>query len=380
MDFDWGQINNQRTYVSGNRKTPLFGSEDRTSDVHDTELDVRSYAWNEPLKPARPYQPLPDGIRAQDLSLARILRGKITGDWHGAEMELRVLGEGTGSLGGFFVPDQISAMLIDLARAKSVTQRAGARTIVMTAPQMAIGRVKTDPVGYWRGENQTIPESDPTWDRVLLIAKALGILCRTSLELLADANNLETMVRSQLANAIAAQLDAICLVGDGVAKPLGILSCGNGVHEVSMGTNGAVLTDYDPFSRAVQAILESNGPSEGLAVIHSPRTWGALDRLKETTTGAPLRPPASYARMIELMTQTIPVNLTKGSASTCSTSIVGDWQWLLLGALGPIQIEVSREADTAFSKAQVLIRALLRCDTAIVRPDHFSTVTGIKAG
>jgi len=185
------------------------------------------------------------------------------------------------------------------------------------------------------------------------------------------------MIRANIASAIAVQLDAIALTGDGVGKPIGILSC-DGVTEISMGTNGAVLSDYAPFSRGVQSLLEANAPSEGLSVIHSPRSWGTLDRLVETTTGAPLRPPVSYTKMLELVTTSIPTNQTKGSATTCSTSLIGAWEWLLLGMHGPIMIEASRQAGTAFEKAQVLIRCLVRCDTAVVRPNHFAKITGIK--
>ena len=32
----------------------------------------------------------------------------VSNDWHGSELQLHVLGEGTGSLAGFYVPDAIS--------------------------------------------------------------------------------------------------------------------------------------------------------------------------------------------------------------------------------------------------------------------------------
>lgn len=374
---------------TGRQKPEPLGSTGRGSQMCGEQTAeggcVRALSVNEPLYSLPGGQQLPQGIRAEDLSLTRILRGKILGEWRGADRELRALGEGTGSLGGFFIPDALSSMLVDLARAKAVTQQAGALTVVMEQPTMHIVRVKSDPVGYWRAEHGEIPESDPTFDRVTLNAHSLGVMVRVSVEALQDASNFEVTIRNLISSAIALEIDKCALLANGVGMPIGILgltaSNPDGtpmIPEIAMGTNGAALTSYDPFSLAVQTIMEANGPSQGLAVIHSPRTWGAIDRLKEGGTGAPLQPPKSYASLRELVTSTMPTNLTKGSASNTSTSIVGDFKNLILGMLGGVMIESSRVAGSAFSNGDVLIRALVRCDTGIVRPNHFAKVVGIK--
>jgi HK97 family phage major capsid protein len=208
----------------------------------------------------------------------------------------------------------------------------------------------------------------------------LGILLRLSIEVLEDARNLENVIRSQLATAIALELDRVGLLGSGVGEPCGLLPTA-GLSQYSMGTNGATPANYDPFSIAVQRLLEANAAADGLAVIMAPRTWGTLDRFKEATTLAPLQPPASYAQLARYVTNQIPTNLTQGSNAETSMAFVGDFKQMLFGMRSELRIEATRTGgdDDAFAKMDVLIRAYLRADVAILRPNHFTKIVGIKA-
>jgi HK97 family phage major capsid protein len=56
---------------------------------------------------------------------------------------------------------------------------------------------------------------------------------------------------------------------------------------------------------------------------------------------------------------------------------VGDFKQYLFGARKEITIEASREADDAFKKHQVLIRAVLRGDFIVQRAAHIVAIKGI---
>ena len=93
--------------------------------------------------------------------------------------------------------------------------------------------------------------------------------------------------------------------------------------------------------------------------------------------------PASWQALRKLPTNQIPINLTKGTASDASEAYVGDFRQLFIGMRTSIRLDVSREAsdgsEGAFTNFQVWIRAALRADVAVVRPDHFNLIDGYVA-
>lgn len=95
-----------------------------------------------------------------------------------------------------------------------------------------------------------------------------------------DSPNASQIIEDTLASSLSNELDRD-LVGSGTdPEPQDIFGATN-VQTESMGTKGAVLTNYDPFSNAYQKVLEVNG--KPAAVIFAPRTWGDLDNLIDTT-------------------------------------------------------------------------------------------------
>jgi HK97 family phage major capsid protein len=111
-------------------------------------------------------------------------------------------------------------------------------------------RVLTDPTAYWRGEGIAITESDATFGALLVTPGSLGALCRVNAELLDDVPTFAATLDNMLAQALALKLDLLGLYGSGVgAESTGLrnISTGDGINEVSMGTNGAAAADYDDY-------------------------------------------------------------------------------------------------------------------------------------
>ncbi|MCL4694131.1 MAG: hypothetical protein KJ060_16660, partial [Candidatus Hydrogenedentes bacterium] len=62
----------------------------------------------------------------------------------------------------------------------------------------------------------------------------------------------------------------------------------------------------------------------------------------------------------------------------------GDFQQCLFGMRTSLKMKIAETGgvstgDEAFSRLQVLIRAYMRMDFAILRPTHFTKITGILA-
>ena len=309
-------------------------------------------------------------------SLGKILRAKLLGDPLGLnDSECRAMGEGLGSAGGWFVPSLVSSYVIDLARNASVTMQAGAWTLPMDSPEITLVKVLTDPTAYWVDEHGAITESDGSFAPVSLKAVVLGTIIRVSQALLEDASNAGQTLENMMSSALGLELDRVCLLGNGANEPRGLFHCDD-INEYSMGANGAAPTDYDPFSYAVQYVLEDNGIPG--AAIMAPRTFGTLDRLKEGTTNAPLPAPQSFLDLKKFYTNQIPVDQTQGTSDVASCALVGDFKNIVVGMRKRLTIDITGAAGTdTFAKVEALIRAYMRVDVAVLRENHFTKIVGI---
>lgn len=316
--------------------------------------------------------PLPDGIRAGELSWNRFVRALVTGDWSQAPAEARAMGTAPGTSGGYLLPSPLAGELIDLARAQSVLNRAGVRVIPMDTEELTFAKMTGDITPGWKIENLPATESSPSFGRLTLKARTLIGFAEAPAELLADARNSGTIIRDSLAQSLALELDRVGLRGSGVgAEPIGLLSWA-GINKIELAANP--LTRYEDVSQAVQKVLEKNGPEQGLAAIMAPRTWGEIDRFADSTN-QPLRPPASWERLNRLTTSQIPVNL--GAGSDESEIYVGDFRQLLLGMRLGITLKASDTAGDALKNFQVQFVGVLRADFVVAVDGHFTLIDGI---
>lgn len=325
----------------------------------------------EPQKKYRSHERLADAYQgANDLSLDRVIRGIATGYWDGAEAEKRAMSEGTATAGGHLVPAPLAARVIDKARSQSVAVQAGASTVPMDSETLKYATVTGDPTIAIVGEGSAISDSDFTFGSSTLTAFKLASLHFVSLELLEDANNLESFIESSLAEQFALGMDNQVLNGTGSSAPTGILNT-SGINSVAV--SGA-LANYDKFSDGVGEIRKDNFYNPLGMVIH-PRDVAALDKLKDTTN-QPLVPPQSYSALNMFQSSQLAIN--GGSGSDESNIIIGDFSELLLGMRTELRLEISREAKDAFEKGQVAIRAYMRFGVSIPRPTAFCKLTGVQ--
>jgi HK97 family phage major capsid protein len=321
----------------------------------------------------RPGWTSPEGIAAEELDFGRYLKGCVTGNWRGAEAERRLsnsMGGGSGPGGGFLLPEPLSVLVIDLARARARVMEAGATTISMETGELRIARITKDPPFGWKAENALGTIGDAEVGDYTLRPRTLFGGTTASVELIEDASNAGQIILGALTAALGNELDRVMLYGNGVTEPNGLRNrTSHGVNSVAAG--GAPT--YGHFSQAVQKIAEGNGPSEGLAAILSPRDWGTLDRLADST-GQPLVPPKSFQDLVKLPTTQVPTNLDPGGNK--SEAYVGYFPDMLIGVRLNIVLQVSREAGEAFQRYQVLIRAVARVDMALGHPAWFTMITG----
>ncbi|MGB3316839.1 MAG: phage major capsid protein, partial [Albidovulum sp.] len=286
------------------------------------------------------------------LSLGGYLRSMVVGAK--TDVERRALAEGTDSAGGYTVPTDLSARLIDLLRGASVVTQAGAQTVPLTSDTNVIAKLASDPVPAWRAENASVAESDPTFSAITLAPKSLAVFTKVSLELMQDSINLEAQLPVILAAAMAQELDRVALLGSGTApEPTGI------ANTAGIGTTavGAALTGYGNLLTARTGILTANAGPISAIILH-PRDEGTLSGLTDTT-GQPLMAPKVIADTPMLTTTKIAVD--GGVGTDESTIFAGNFRHLLIGIRQDIRVELIKTTTYA-SNLQYTLIAHMRAD------------------
>ena len=351
-----------------------------TSEPATSSGEIKMLRHGESFAEAVGANDLPDGIRADELSTGRMIRGLVKGDWKGAEAEQRAMQGQESPAGGYFLPGGLSSRLIDLARANQVTSQAGAITIPVETDSLTVPKVLADPSVQWRGELEAITESDPTFGSVVLTPKVCAVLVKISQELYEDGVGVGDAVERVLAQALATEKDRVVLMGGGAGntnEPVGVYHT-DGVNVLEMGTDGADLTNYNPFVNAIEAVENANAIPG--SVIKNPRTKADLATLVTgiASDETKLTPPEDYKNLRRLVTTSIPNNLEWGSSgAVCSAAFVGGFSSVWVGVRNQVRIDVSPHGTGVFNEMGLWVRAFIRVDVAVVRPAELAVITGI---
>lgn len=305
------------------------------------------------------------------LSLGRTIRGIVTGEWDGASAERRALSGLSDTGGGYLIPPELSSEMVDLARARSVCLRAGARTMPMKSSSLTMARLTADPSPSWRVEGSVVASSDPAFGALTMTARSLGVIVPVSRELLADAPNAGSALDAAISAALALELDRACLDGDGVTKPRGVRQ-----DPDVLTFNAGAIADWGDLADAVGRIRTQN--EEPTVCVCHPRTASSMDRFQDSTF-QPLMKPDSVKSLTFLTTTSLPTDL--GDGTNEAPVVVGDFTQMVIGVRQNLEIEISRDGQDAngrgFQRNEILIRAILRADSALLRPKAFCWLSGV---
>ncbi|MGZ6477666.1 MAG: phage major capsid protein [Bdellovibrionales bacterium] len=128
-----------------------------------------------------------------------------------------------------------SGSFIDLLRNMSICQQAGASVLSGLQGNIAIPRKTTASTVYWVAENTAPTEGSVAFDQVTMSPKTVGGYVDYSRKLMLQSSpDIESLIRSDLAESIALELDRVGLYGLGSSnQPLGL-----------KGTTGVLTKDF----------------------------------------------------------------------------------------------------------------------------------------
>jgi HK97 family phage major capsid protein len=290
----------------------------------------------------------------------------------------KALAIGTDTSGGYAIPSLVMPEILAALTPASSLLSAGAGVVPVSAgaKTYTTAAVNVIPTAAWRLENGAVAESEPTFRAVVAAPQSLAFFFKVSRELLADAPNMDDVLRLAIAQSFAQALDLAGLRGSGTAPtPRGLLNT-VGINAVTNGAAGASLatTKYTNFFTGAQAILEDNAPMPTAAIM-SPRSRVVLGQLADST-GQPLQVPQMLSQVRLLTSSQVPNNLTVGASTDCSEIYLGDFARMAFIMRENVTIQPLTELFSG--NGQIAFVGHVRADVAVWYPQAFAVVTGVR--
>lgn len=289
----------------------------------------------------------------------------------------RDLTVGTATAGGHTVAtDLLAGSFIDLLRNKMVIMGMGATMLNDLNGNLAIPRQTGGATAYWVAESGASTESQQAFDQVALTPKTLGAFTDISRRLLLQSSiDVEAFVKRDIASVIALAIQSAAINGSGASnQPRGILNT-SGIGSVVGGTNGLAPT-WDHMVDLESALSTVDADDGTMAYLTNAKVRGKLKKTQRFsgTNGDPIwekdRTVNGYRAEV---TNAVPSNLTKGSASAiCSAIIFGNFADLILGFWSGLDLTVDPYTNSTSGTVRVV--ALQDCDVAVRHPESFSAM------
>ena len=271
----------------------------------------------------------------------------------------RDLTVGTATAGGHTVATNLlSGNFIDLLRNAQVISGMGAQYLTGLQGNIAIPGQSGGATAYWVAENGAVTESDQAFRQVAMSPKTVGAMSDISRKLLLQSSiDVEGFVRRDLATTLALAIQNAAINGSGASnQPKGVLSYA-GIGSVVGGTNGAAPT-WQHIVDLETAVAVANADVGTLGYLTNAKVRGKLKTTSKVSGQNGFiweggdTPVNGYRCAI---TNAVPSNLTKGTASAVASAIIfGNFADLIIGMWGGLDLLVDPYTGGAAGTVRVI--------------------------
>lgn len=376
-----------RSYLLANLKDNGALRYDESAEIGLSRKEVQQFSFQKLIMAqADPTRQREAGF---ELEASRAMAKKLGRDPQGLFVPTEVLfGQrdlvvGTPSAGGYLRPvEHFAEGFIDVLRARCHVAALGATQMNGLTGNLMIPSKTGTSTAYWVTEGNAPTESAQQFGQVAMAPKTVGGWTDYSRKMMLQSSPaIEQIVRVDLADTIAVELDRVAITGSGSgAEPLGILNT-SGIGSVAAGTNGGAPT-WDLMLALEESLAVANADVSTIAYLTNPKVRRKLKGTTKASTdagagfiwealagGEPGWGTVNGYRAAS--TNNCPSNLTKGSSiGICSAMLLGAWEDLLIGFWGGLDILVDPYANSTSGGFRVI--ALLDCDIALRRPTSFA--------
>ena len=266
---------------------------------------------------------------------------------------------------------------IELLRPESAVIAAGARVLSGLQQDVSIPKLTGGSSASFVAEGSAASESTPTIGAVTLSPKHMSARVSYSRQLLLQGlPDVEATLTSDLRQQLGTKLDEVAIEGGGSNEPTGITQT-SGVGSVALATNGAA-PDLAMLANLIKEVSVDNALAGRLAYLTNSKVVSKLRqtaKVSSTDSVMLINEVMSIFGYNVIESNNVPSDLTKGSGSSLSAMIFGNFNDLLIGEFGPIDVIVDpyTNADTG----NVRVVAHMAVDVAVRHAESFAICTDI---
>jgi len=288
---------------------------------------------------------------------------------------LKALSEGTDSAGGYLVPEEFVARVLDIASDVGYARRLGT-VLTMTRDTLNIPKLASKPSVSWIAEGGQISTGEPTFGQVQLVAKKAGLIVPVTTELFEDSTVDVGQILSRIfAEALATAEDEQAFTGDGTVFT-GILNV-SGVNTVTMGSGDTSFDKLDATDliNLIAAVPSTVAPRSAFFMHRT-----ILAHIKTLTDGS-----GNY--LFDPNDRTIwgyPVHTIDAMPKLADSGadkafvIFGDPSWLYLGDRKQMSVALADQATVGstklFEQDMIALRVVERVAIAVPMPNAFAVL------
>jgi HK97 family phage major capsid protein/HK97 family phage prohead protease len=283
-----------------------------------------------------------------------------------ASLGRRDLTVATAGAGGFLVGTE-NMGFIEMLRNRSVAFRMGVRQLSGLQGSVTVPRQSAAATAVWlANEASTLTESQQTFVQMALAPKNVGAYTEISRQLLLQSSpGAEGIVTDDLAQVTATAVDLGVLEGSGASgQPTGISNTA-GIGAVTGTTIAyAGILEFQTDVAAANVMPARGGYATTPAVAAL-----LMQRQRFTSTDTPLW----RGNVWDGEVSGFPA--MSSNQLTAASMIFGDWQEVVVGEWGVLEVEVNPYAN--FQAGIIGVRAIYSMDVGVRRPFAFSRATSI---
>ena len=300
--------------------------------------------------------------------------------------DMTATGGSSGSEGGVNIQTNVGG-IIDVLLPATVLNGLGVTRFDNLTGNLDLPQASTQPAAGWNTENGTATEKSPAFGKVSFSPKRLAAFIQVSNQLLRQSSNsIDLYVRQYLINAMAQELEKAAIKGGGTNEPTGIIGNSNvnvifagGASSNSTNANGAAVVWADVVN-AMKAVENNN--AMGQAYLTNPLVKAALQTTARQASGVEgnfiLQSGAGELNGYPLaVTTNVPSNLSKGSSSTLSGMIFGDFSKLAIASWGGMELTVDPFSGATAGLTNMVLNSYM--DVNLLQPKAFAVCKDIVA-
>ena len=336
---------------------------------------------------------------ALSLAVARGVRSEAAkvceSRFGGSSISTRALNASIGSAGGFLIPQELSAELIDYYRPRTVVRRAcpASRQISLPRGNLTIGRQNSGALVGYIGEGQSTAYTQESFGEINLVARKAKALVPISNDLIRFAQSGADMkVRDDLAAQLAVLEDQNFLRGPGsVNTPKGLRYLASSANILTATASYNISTVISDMTSCVNTLQTAYVPMTNPAWFFNQKSMNYLYDARDSVGGFLFREEmmsGKFRGYPYYWTQSIPVNLGSGANQSeiyfvdMDEFIIGDVPGLMIDASPYVSYssDGSTLTNSAFDRDETVIRIIAEHDCNIKHTGGAAILTAVPWG